>query len=93
MKLVWSSKFTRSAKNLAQRTPELLDQLDAALQRLEKEPYDPKLRTHKLSGDFEGCWACSAGYDLRVVFEFVRPQKSAQMEIHLLNIGTHDEVY
>ena len=72
MKLVWSSKFTRSAKKLARHKPELLDALEAALRRLEKEPFDSKLRTHKLSGDFEGCWACSASYDLRIVFEFVR---------------------
>jgi mRNA-degrading endonuclease YafQ of YafQ-DinJ toxin-antitoxin module len=33
------------------------------------------------------------GYDLRIVFEFVRERKGADMEIHLLNVGTHDEVY
>lgn len=93
MKLVWSPQFTRSAKKLARRKPELLDAMEAALKQLEEGPYDPKLRTHKLSGDFEGCWACSAGYDLRIVFEFTRPRKAAEMEIHLLNIGTHDEVY
>ena len=93
MKLVWSSKFTRSARKLTRHKQELLEQIDAALAKLEEEPYHPKLRTHKLSGDFEGYWACSAGYDIRIVFEFVRPRKGAGMEIHLLNIGTHDEVY
>ncbi|MSU63799.1 MAG: type II toxin-antitoxin system mRNA interferase toxin, RelE/StbE family [Pedosphaera sp.] len=93
MKLVWSAKFTRAAKKLARRKPELLGAIEAALKQLEKEPYDPKLRTHKLSGDFEGCWACSSGYDLRIVFEFVRLRKTAELEIHLLNIGMHDEVY
>ncbi|MBI4662957.1 MAG: type II toxin-antitoxin system mRNA interferase toxin, RelE/StbE family [Verrucomicrobia bacterium] len=93
MKLVWSAKFTRSTRKLSRRKSELLDQLEGALHLLEREPYHPALRTHKLSGDFEGCWACSAGYDLRIVFEFVRPRKGADMEIHLLNVGTHDEVY
>ncbi len=93
MKLVWSSKFTRSAKKLARRKPELLNQLDAALRQLEEEPYHPVLRTHQLSGDFQGCWACSVGYDLRIVLEFVRPREGAEMEVHLLNIGTHDEIY
>ena len=93
MKLVWSSKFTHSAKKLARRKPELLDAMEAALKRLEKEPYDPKLRTHRLSGDFEGCWSCSCSYDLRIVFEFVRSGKAGGIEIHLLNVGTHDEVY
>ena len=93
MKLVWSPKFTRSAKKLARRQPELFDAMEIALKRLEEEPFHLALRTHKLSGDFEGCWACSAGYDLRVVFEFVQAKKGAEREIHLLNIGTHDEVY
>lgn len=93
MKLVWSSKFTRSAKKLARQKRGLLNAIEVALRHLEEEPYHPKLRTHKLSGEFEGCWACSAGYDLRIIFEFVRPRKEAEMEIHLLNIGTHNEVY
>lgn len=93
MNLVWSSEFTHSPKKLARRKPELLDAMDAVLKRLEKEPYHPKLRPHRLSGDFEGCWACSCGYDLRIVFEFVRPGKTGVIEIHLLNVGTHDEVY
>lgn len=93
MKLVWSSKFTRAARKLARRKPDLLDDLDAALRQLEADPYHPSLRTHRLSGDFDGCWACSAGYDFRIVFEFVRGPKGTETEIHLLNVGTHDEVY
>ena len=93
MKLVWSAKFTRSVKKLARHKPEALDRLEATLQPLEREPYHSTLRTHNLSGDFKGCWACAVGHDLRIVFEFVRPRKSAGMEIHLLNVGTHDGVY
>jgi mRNA interferase YafQ len=93
MKLVWSSRFTRSAKKLMRRKSELLDRLEAAVKLLESNPYDPRLRTHALSGDFEGCWACSAGYDLRIVFEFVTAPGSTEKEIHLLNVGSHDEVY
>ena len=93
MKLVWSPKFTRTARKLARRKPELLGQLEAALKRLEMDSYPSALPPHKLSGDFEGCRTCTAGYDLRIVFEFVQPKKGAKNEIHLLNVGTHDEVY
>jgi len=55
MKLVWSSKFTRTAKKLARRKPDLIDDLEATLKQLEADPYHPALRTHKLSGDFDGC--------------------------------------
>ena len=92
MKLVWSARFTRAVRKLARRKPDTLDFLEAALKRLEINPHDPRLRTHPLSGDLEGCWACSAAYDLRVVFEFTTHQRG-EKEIHLLNVGTHDEVY
>jgi hypothetical protein len=51
----------------------------------------PQLKTHKLKGKLAGSWACSAGYDLRVVFQFVK-HKGADA-ILLEGIGTHDEVY
>ena len=44
-----------------------------------------------LRGVLSGCWACSAGYDLRVVFEYVQHEKAEA--ILLLALGTHDEVY
>jgi len=48
------------------------------------------LKTHKLKGELAGSWACSAGYDLRIVFEFV--QHEGNEAILLQTIGTHDEV-
>jgi mRNA-degrading endonuclease YafQ of YafQ-DinJ toxin-antitoxin module len=44
-----------------------------------------------LKGNLAGSWACSAGYDLRVVFQFVK-HKGAEA-ILLEAVGTHDEVY
>ena len=41
----------------------------------------------KLTGVLTGSWACSAGYDLRVIFKLVKHA------IILQSIGTHDEVY
>jgi addiction module RelE/StbE family toxin len=93
MKLVWSAKFTRAAKRAMRKNPSLMDDLSAALELLESDHSHPGLRTHKLKGELDGCWACSAGYDLRLVFEFRRQSQSRELEIHLLNVGTHDEVY
>jgi mRNA interferase YafQ len=42
-------------------------------------------------GKFADRWACSAGYDLRIIFKFV--QNEGSQAILLLNVGTHDEVY
>lgn len=93
MNLVWSSRFTRAVKRLAKSRPSVLDDLDQTLRVLESAPHHPQLRTHKLKGDLKDCWACSAGYDFRLVFEFQKNTKTKEQEIHLLNAGTHDEVY
>ncbi len=53
-----------------------------------KEPLNPRLRTHKLTGKLEGFWAFSVTYDDRVIFKFL-----GKNEILLVDIGGHDEVY
>ena len=65
--------------------------VEAALQVLAQDAFDPRLKTHKLSGDLAGVWACSAGYDLRILFEFVEHEGAEA--ILLLTVGRHDEVY
>jgi mRNA-degrading endonuclease YafQ of YafQ-DinJ toxin-antitoxin module len=42
-------------------------------------------------GELQDSWACSAGYDLRIIFQFVEHEKT--QAILLESIGTHDEVY
>jgi mRNA-degrading endonuclease YafQ of YafQ-DinJ toxin-antitoxin module len=44
-----------------------------------------------LKGKLAKSWACSAGYDLRIVFQFVT--HGSQEAILLEAVGTHDEVY
>ena len=61
------------------------------LELLASDAFHPQLKTHKLKGKLAGPWACSAGYDLRVIFHFVN-QKGADA-ILLEGVGTHDEVY
>jgi mRNA-degrading endonuclease YafQ of YafQ-DinJ toxin-antitoxin module len=46
--------------------------LRPALEQLAENALQPSLRTHKLKGDLEGLWACSAGFDLRIVFAFTQ---------------------
>ena len=61
------------------------------LELLAADAFHPRLKTHKLKGKLVGSWACSAGYDLRMVFQFVKHGR--QEAILLEGIGTHDEVY
>jgi mRNA-degrading endonuclease YafQ of YafQ-DinJ toxin-antitoxin module len=54
------------------------------------DPFEAKLKTHKLSGKLKDLWSFSIGNDFRVVFYFTtdKPRKAI-----FVDIGTHDEVY
>ncbi len=55
--------------------------------------FDPKLKTHPLGGHLAGRYACSCGYDCRIIFEIVK-NPAANIEFILLHdVGTHDDVY
>jgi addiction module RelE/StbE family toxin len=94
--LLWSNSFRRALRRTAKRQPDALVHIAATLRLLQEDPFAAKLATHKLKGRLAGTWACSAGYDLRILFEFVRdPDKGDKEEddLFLIEIGTHDEVY
>jgi len=90
-KLLRSPAFGRDLRRWLKSHPESDESLAAALEQLSADAAHPTLRTHKLSGTLGGCWACSAGYDLRIVFQFT--QHGGEEAILLLALGTHDEVY
>ena len=58
---------------------------------MEEDCFSPKLRTHKLKGNLEGCYACSAGYDLRIVFRIIKINDKEF--IFLESMGSHTDVY
>ncbi len=89
--LIRSSAFVRAAKKYVRRHPEQTDALFESLAQMEQDAFHPSLRTHKLTGVLSGSWACSAGYDLRIVFRFVKHDGTPA--ILLEGVGTHDEVY
>ena len=91
--LIWSNAFTRSFNGWMRKRPDLKSDIAEALELLLVNPFAPQLETHKLKGKLSGSWACSAGYDLRIVFDFVKAEKGNDDDIFLLVIGTHDEVY
>lgn len=89
--LLPSTAFVRSARRFARKHPEIAPQLRVTLQLLAEDAFHPQLKTHKLKGKLASSWACSAGYDLRVIFQFVK--RKGQDAILLEGVGTHDEVY
>ncbi|MBN1101987.1 MAG: type II toxin-antitoxin system mRNA interferase toxin, RelE/StbE family [Deltaproteobacteria bacterium] len=91
--LIWTGAFTRDAKRLLKKRSVTDQELEEILRQMEDDPFDPLLETHKLKGKLSGSWACSLGYDYRIVFDFVTQPGSKTKDLLLLAIGTHDEVY
>ncbi len=89
--LLRSPAFARDLRSWLKSRPGVAGAIEATLEQLSEDASHPSLRTHKLRGSLAGSWACNAGYDLRIVFEFV--QHEGAEAILLLALGTHDQVY
>lgn len=82
MTIRYSSRFIKELKKLT-KEKQLL-----AVKREEiflKDPFDPRLKTHKLTGIFKDYWAFSLTYSDRVLFRFIDKN-----EVILYKIGSHD---
>ena len=89
--LLRSSSFVRAAKRYVKKNQLAAADIQSALELLSADALQARLKAHKLKGNLEGSWACSAGYDLRIVFRFVLWE--SKEAILLETIGSHDEVY
>ena len=89
--LLPTKAFERTARRLVGKNAALAADLEITLELLSADAFHPRLKTHKLKGKLVGSWAASAGYDLRVIFQFV-PYKNSEA-ILLEAVGTHREVY
>ena len=92
-KLVPSKSFEKSYLKFIRKNIALKPGIQDALIQLEKDAFASHLRTHKLSGNLFGLFACACGYDCRIVFSIHKIKSSGEEIILLVDIGTHDEVY
>jgi mRNA-degrading endonuclease YafQ of YafQ-DinJ toxin-antitoxin module len=91
--LIWSPNFTRTLRRKVRQNPLLNQSVGTTIRQLAADPFHPSLHSHKLKGSLSGVWACTVDYDNRILFEFVVDPSSEENAIHLLALGTHDEVY
>lgn len=91
--LVLTPKFIRTFRKFVRRNPKLQQKIELTLRQMETDVFSPSLSTHKLSGTLLGLWACSCGYDCRIIFSVEQDSETNAEVILLLDIGTHDEVY
>ena len=82
MQIVYTKKFVSEFKKLPKNIQLLAIEKEKIFR---KNPFSPKLKTHKLTGKLKGNLAFSINYSYRIIF--VLENKN---EAWFLAIGTHD---
>ena len=77
----YSKQFLKSAARIPQR---IIVQAEEKEKVFREDPFDVRLKTHKLSGKDQGAWAFGISDSYRIKFIFL-PNK----EVLFLDIGTH----
>ncbi|WP_293124610.1 type II toxin-antitoxin system YafQ family toxin [Microcoleus sp. bin38.metabat.b11b12b14.051] len=88
MEVSFSSSFKRAFKKRIQGNIDLEARFWQKLELFTIEPFDPTLKTHKLSGKLNDFWSFTVDYDERVLFYFTKDGKAV-----FVDIGNHDQVY
>ena len=78
----YSRKFLREMSKLPSRVVEQAKEKEIVFR---SHPFDSSLKTHKLSGKDDGCWAFWINYSYRVKFIFIN-----QSEVLFLEVGLHN---
>ena len=86
--VAFGSSFKRAFKRRVKGNGVLEASFWERLEIFQNNPFDQRLRTHKLSGRLKDLWSFSIEYDLRVVFLFLEGDR-----VLFVDIGTHEEVY
>ena len=67
----------------------LEDKFYKTIELLEKDPFYPSLRLHKLNGKLDNYYSVSIDMQYRIILNFIIYEN----HLVLLDIGNHDEVY
>ena len=82
MEIRYRNRFVKEYKKLSLAVKNVAKKKEIIFR---KNPFDPRLRTHKLSGPLEGFLAFSVSQKYRIIFAF------AQKDIvEFYSIGNHD---
>jgi len=87
MNIHTSPKFKKALKKTVKKNPRLKIKIKSAIQLLQDNPENPKLKLHKLTSTTTEDWSISVSYKIRITFHYENNC------IVLSNIGTHDQVY
>jgi mRNA-degrading endonuclease YafQ of YafQ-DinJ toxin-antitoxin module len=79
-----TSDFEKTYKKLPSNIRLLTEKKDKWFRA---NPFDSRLKTHRLKGELKGYWSYSVNYHIRVLFKFISAH-----EVIYYDIGTH-EIY
>ena len=88
IEVAFSPTFQRAFRKRIKGNTDLQARFWQKIEQFQQAPFQPTLRTHKLSGKIKNTWNFSIEYDARVIFYFTDDGKAV-----FIDIGTHDEVY
>lgn len=85
MEVELSSNFIKRARRLSSQEKRRLSE---HTEWFRKDPRDPRLKTHALTGKLKGLYSFSVTYRKRVTYLLVTPITAL-----FTDVGAHDEVY
>lgn len=80
----------RNFKKRYQRLDKYMrEKANLAMEKFQRNPFDPILRNHALKGDMVGRRAISVTGDVRIIFE----EHDDYVLVIMLDVGTHNQIY
>ena len=79
----YSSSFKKSIKKYSSYR----NKIEKTIDKFMKNPFEPSLKTHKLTGKLSNYWSFSIDYHLRALIEFIDKET-----VGFIDVGTH-EIY
>lgn len=83
MEILYSSKFAREYRKLPLPVKQTAEKHEMLFR---ENPFNPKLKTHKLKGALKYFFSFSIGYKYRIIFEFGRNKQAVCFH----SVGDHD---
>ena len=83
MEIIYGSKFAREYKRLPDNIKDIAEEQETLFR---ENPFNPKLKTHKLKGKLSGFLSFSIGHKYRIIFEFSKDKNT----IYFHSAGNHD---
>ncbi len=82
MKILYLPKFARQYKKLPDNIKDLAEEKEKIFRQ---DPFDKRLKTHKLRGELKGYLSFSINYNYRIIFDFVDDKT-----VRFYSVGNHD---